>query len=155
MSRIRLSGKVRLASGDTPAEPIQIRRICGADNESYIVGYSDPKGQFQFEMIYTSSAGSPLYNRTRTELCRLVAAAPGFHSSAIPLANRSPNDKSEVGTIILTPLSSSETDFISVTSLAALQLGRYDEAIPFIEKVQSDESGGLEFPQTHHLLGLI
>lgn len=141
---IFLSGTVVLSSGETPVEPIRIDRVCGM--ERVPEGYTDSKGRFSFQIgqnrqfaamdasisgqrDMAAFGGSGEFGAfgdggpdTGVDLsgCQLEANAPGYRSDPIILTRRRSMERSEVGTIILTPLNGVQAAaVVSATSLAA------------------------------------
>lgn len=145
---IFLSGTVLLASGEAPVEPVRIDRVCGMERTPE--GYTDTKGRFNFQVGQNRqfaamdasisgqrdaanfgggefSALSSLGPDVGVDLsgCQLEANAPGYRSDPILLTRRRSMERSDVGTIILTPLSGVQTAaVVSATSLAAPKKAR-------------------------------
>ncbi len=158
---IFLSGSVLLASGETPVEPVRIDRVCGM--ERIPEGYTDSKGRFSFQVGQnrqfaamdasisgqrdTSGFGgefgalSSMGPDTGVDLsgCQLEANAPGYRSDPIILTRRRSMDRSEVGTIILTPLNGVQAAVVSATSLAAPKKARssFEKGIKELSKGSS------------------
>ena len=138
-----ISGNVVLASGQVPAEPIAVKRVCGP--QSYLEGYTDQKGKFGFQIggntafamtdasIGSAAPGMPqgsastVFSGSESEIglgvdltgCTLIADVPGYRSSSIFLSRRNSFDRPDVGTITLTPHGGAPDVFVSATSLAA------------------------------------
>lgn len=140
-----LSGRVMLASGEVPSEPIVIKRVCST--RTFPEGYTDSKGRFNFQIgansgiaIADASSGSSNtqgilgqntsgfgsrssnygdLNGVNLSGCSLVADAPGFRSSPVILTRYRSMDRNDVGVIILTPLGGGHGSIVSATSLAA------------------------------------
>lgn len=144
---IVLSGHVRTASGEAPLEPVAVKLSC--DVNSLTKAYTGKKGEFSFEVddstrfaVEDASVGSvgsvvPLSPRSfsgnrlhRTgegmdlSQCLLSAESPGYRSTHIQLWRRSSFDRSEVGTLILTPIAGSQAALVSATTLAAPEAAR-------------------------------
>ena len=105
-----ISGNVVLASGQVPAEPIAVKRVCGP--QSYLEGYTDQKGKFGFQIggntafamtdasIGSAAPGMPqgsastVFSGSESEIglgvdltgCTLIADVPGYRSSSIFLS---------------------------------------------------------------------
>lgn len=158
---IFLSGAVLLASGEPPIEPIMIKRTCGT--QSFAEGYTDSKGRFSFQVGRNSSlavmdasigggnaTGAPGANGAFSNFgnsndpslgvdlsgCQLEASAPGYRGEPIPLGRRRSMDRSDVGTIVLTPLGGSQAAVVSATSLAAPKKAKssFEKAIKELSK---------------------
>ena len=157
---IVITGNVVLASGEVPAEPVPIKRVCGP--QSYLEGYTDKKGKFGFQAggntafamsdasIGSAAPGMPqgsassVFSGSESEIglgvdltgCTLVADAPGYRSSSIFLSRRRSFDRPDVGTITLTPHAGSPDIFVSATSLAAPKKAKaaFEKAIKELNK---------------------
>ena len=145
---ISLSGKVMLADGTPPGEPVTIVRDCWGQRRPET--YTDSKGRFSFQLgdrnslafadASTSPAsdvfggsntggfgsaantGTPRVNSSgRVDLsgCELRASLPGYRSESIQLRHSSVFDNPNVGVIILHPLAKGQGISVSATSLAA------------------------------------
>jgi Tfp pilus assembly protein PilF len=128
-----VSGKVVLQGGGG-ASHISIERICNGMVRRE--GYTDAKGDFQFELGRNSmerdasqgdsdrmvvnrntrapSGGSQL----KFDECDLRASLPGFVSTTVPMRVESDMSLVEVGTIVLTRMGGVEGSTISVTTMA-------------------------------------
>ena len=158
---VTLAGTVRTASGETPTEPVAIRRECGVD--SFIEGYTGRRGRFSFEVggdvqfaVMEAAAGGPvlglppdthsIFKGAPSQAgfgvdlshCHLVADLPGYRSTHIPLTRRRSLDRPDVGTLILTPLDESQAA-VSATTLAAPDGARkaLDRAVKELSKGRS------------------
>lgn len=157
---IVISGNVVLASGEVPAEPIAIKRVCGP--QSYLEGYTDQKGKFGFQVggntafamsdasIGSAAPGMPqgsasgVFSGSESEVglgvdltgCTLIADAPGYRSSSIFLSRRSSFDRPDVGAITLTPHGGAPDISVSATSLAAPKKAKaaFEKAIKELNK---------------------
>lgn len=159
---IVISGNVRTSSGEAPSEPASIKRLCGS--ETFIEGYTGHKGRFSIRVGSSASSavtdatvdgaapGVPqgnvsVFNSVRRDVgpgvdlshCRLVAALPGYRSSAIQLGRRRLLDRPDVGTLVLTPLGGSSTAAVSATSLAAPKQAQkaFKKAVEVINEAQA------------------
>ena len=129
-----ISGRVLLKGGGAPGEPVIIERVCNGSARRE--GYSDSKGQFQFQLGQnqiqdaSESAGTlPDNSRSRRGLpgstrmtldgCEMRAVLAGFTSSSVPLRMENDFDQLDVGTIMLTRMGNVEGSTISATSMAA------------------------------------
>lgn len=163
-----LSGRVMLASGGVPSEPIVIKRVCST--RTFPEGYTDSKGRFNFQVgansaMATADASSGSSN-TRGILgqntspfgsrssnfgdmngidlsgCSLVADAPGFRSNPIHLTRYRSMNRNDVGTIILTALGGGHGSIVSATSLAAPKkaLASFEKGMKEIQKGDAAKS---------------
>ena len=144
-----VSGKVLLEGGGVLPEPVAIERVCSGVPRRE--GYSDTKGQFQFQLGSSitfqdasesdsrTTPGSPARpgnsnGRQAFDLsgCELRAVLAGYQSSVVML--RLPEGDTwqiEVGTLFLKRLGNASGTTISVTSIAAPK-----EAMRAYEKAQ-------------------
>src|SRR5215469_11600532 len=152
---IYVTGNVILSGGGVPPEPIAIQRVCGGG--AHREGYTDAKGQFQFELgrkieqdssendsLSGSAQQMKTYaptNQPRYEGCELRASLPGYQSSTVPIRMDENFGQLKVGTIVLTRLQNVQGATISMTSMGASKEARqaYDRA----RKAQSDK----KFPE--------
>lgn len=132
-----VSGKVLLQGGGIVPEPVPIERVC--NSVSRREGYTDTKGQFEFQLglntafqdasesdtrvtpASTSRPGSSA-NRRPLDLtgCELRAVLAGYQSSVVVLRLTGGDTwQYEVGTIFLKRLGNAPGTTISVTSMAA------------------------------------
>ena len=149
-----LSGKVMLADGTPPGEPVTIERVCYGQRRSET--YTDSKGRFRFQLgagnslavadASTSSASSAVFGGSgrssgnsvarlgapsekvlgQVDLtgCELRALLPGYQSQSIELRKRSVFDSPNVGVIVLHPIAKGQGISVSGTSLAAPKQAR-------------------------------
>ena len=153
---IFLSGKVMLADGTPPGEPVAIERVCWGQLRPET--YTDSKGRFSFQLgerrrgpaffdASTSPAAdnlffnsgkleSPVRGQVDLTGCELRASLPGYRSEPIELRRRSVFDPSNVGVIILHPLAKGQGISVSATSLAAPKEARkaYEKALKELRK---------------------
>src|SRR5215469_14815413 len=152
---IFVSGNVILDGGAVPPEPIVIQRVCGGS--LHREGYTDAKGQFQFELgrkveqdssENDSLSGSPQQmkthgptNQPRYEGCELRASLAGYQSTSVPIRMDENFGQLKVGTIVLTRMQNVQGATISMTSMGAPKEARqaYDKG----RKAQSDK----KFPE--------
>lgn len=162
---ILMTGSVILASGELPAEPVMIKRICGARVTPE--GYTDSKGKFSFTIggdtstaaIMDASVGNSrpddlVMGKTPTSVglvsvdpssgidlsgCTLAVDAPGYRSEPIILTRLHSMDRTDVGQFILTPLGGDFASAISVTSMEAPKEAQkaYDKAMKEVRKGNS------------------
>src|SRR5437868_1955614 len=132
-----VSGKVLLQGGGVLPEPVAIERVC--NSVSRREGYTDTKGQYEFQLgqnttfqdasesdtrTTPTSAPRPGSTGTRRPLdltgCELRAVLAGYQSSVVVLRLTGGDSwQYEVGTIFLKRLGSAPGTTISVTSMAA------------------------------------
>ena len=133
---IFISGKVTLQGGGTLPEPVPIERVCNGLVRRE--GYSDLKGQFEFQLganltfqdasedggrtsptgqVRSGSSGSKTNDLNG---CELRAVLPGYQSSVVTLRPLGGDTwQYEVGTIFLKRVGDAPGSTISVTSMAA------------------------------------
>jgi Tetratricopeptide repeat len=132
-----VSGKVLMEGGRTLSEGVAIERIC--NGVARREGYTDMKGQFEFQLglnvafqdasendtrIMGSALPRPGSNSNRKALdltgCELRAVLAGYQSSVVILRNNgADNWEIDVGTIFLKRMGDAPGTTISVTSMAA------------------------------------
>jgi len=133
-----VEGRVTLADGSPPPEPVPIERVCNGNAKRE--AYTDSKGRFQFQLgqnpgilqdatesdfdAFGSNRGlTPGQSQgvSRRELlgCELRAVLPGFQSGTVMIRPEGNFGQLEVGTIVLKPMGNSEGAVISLTSMKA------------------------------------
>lgn len=132
-----VSGKVLLQGGGVLPEPVAIERVC--NSVSRREGYTDTKGQFEFQLgqnttfqdasesdtrVTPASTPRPGSSASRRPLdltgCELRAVLAGYQSSVVVLRLTGGDTwQYEVGTIFLKRLGNAPGTTISVTSMAA------------------------------------
>jgi Tfp pilus assembly protein PilF len=133
-----VEGRVTLADGSPPPEPVPIERVCNGNAKRE--AYTDSKGRFQFQLGQNTgvlqdatesdfdtfgSRGSMTPGAqqgvSRRELlgCELRAVLPGFQSGTVMIRPEGNFGQMEVGTIVLKPMGNSEGAVISLTSMQA------------------------------------
>jgi Tfp pilus assembly protein PilF len=148
---VYVTGSVILEGGSAPPEPIPIQRVCGG--LLHREGYTDAKGQFQFELgrkieqdssENDSLSGSPQQmkthaptNQPRYEGCELQASLPGYQSTSVPIRMDENFGQLKVGTIVLTRLQNVQGATISMTSMNAPKDAR--QAYEKARKAQADK----------------
>ncbi len=146
---IFVSGRVMLADGTPPPEPVVIERICGG-NSPKAEGYTDSRGYFGFELgrqnsgvlqdasqgggfgndpfSASSSSSSSLGGTSmpmgvgvdqRLMTCELRARLAGYRSQIVSLANRRAMDNPDVGIILLISNAGTQGTLVSATTNAA------------------------------------
>jgi len=131
-----ISGKVMLEGGGTLLEPVAIERICGGVTRRE--GYSDSKGQFEFQLGLnlgfqdasendsrltpgnTPRSGNNS-NRRPLDLtgCEFRAVLAGYQSSTAILRTSGDTWQFDIGTIFLRRMGDAKGTTISVTSMVA------------------------------------
>ena len=144
-----LSGKVVLANGMPPPEPVKIYLDCNGQRRP--AGYTNTKGTFSVDLndrnnlafADASVQGAPVgigqqgggggFGAVGTDLstrsdglgrvnlfgCQLLAELGGYQADPIPLGTRSVFDNPNIGTVVMQRLDGVEGSSISVTSLSA------------------------------------
>jgi hypothetical protein len=131
-----VSGKVMLEGGGTLLEPVAIERICGGVVRRE--GYSDSKGQFEFQLglnigfqdasendsrITPGTVSRPGVSATRRPLdltgCEFRAVLAGYQSSTAILRTSGDTWQFDIGTIFLKRMGDAKGTTISLTSMAA------------------------------------
>jgi len=133
-----VEGRVTLADGSPPPEPVPIERVCNGNAKRE--AYTDSKGRFQFQLgqntgvlqdatesdfdtFGSRSSMTPGASQgvSRRELlgCELRAVLPGFQSGSVMIRPEGNFGQLEVGTIVLKPMGNSEGAVISLTSMQA------------------------------------
>jgi Tfp pilus assembly protein PilF len=131
-----VTGKVMLEGGGPVREPVAIERVCNTVVRRE--GYSDSKGQFEFQLgsnvtfqdasedgtragINTAArTGNPGRKATDLNSCELRAVLAGYQSTIVMLrATAADSWQYDVGTIFIKPLGNAPGSTISVTSMAA------------------------------------
>ncbi|MDE0166838.1 MAG: tetratricopeptide repeat protein [Bryobacterales bacterium] len=144
-----LSGKVVLANGMTPPEPVKVYLDC--DGQRRPAGYTNSKGTFRVDLtdrntpFADASMGgmgprrgfsSSGLGRVTLFGCQLLAELGGYQADPIPFGSRSIFDNPNVGTMVLRRLDGVEGMPISFTSLSAPNKARkaYDKAFREMQK---------------------
>ncbi len=154
-----VSGKVLLENGGVLPEPVAIERICNGVIRRE--GYSDFKGQFEFQLglnigfqdasendsrITPNSLPRPGSNAGRRPLdltgCEFRAVLAGYQSSTAMLRTSGDTWQFDVGTIFLKRMGDAPGTTISVTSMAAPRdaMRAYEKA----QKVKADKPAEAE-----------
>lgn len=134
---IFISGKVMLEGGGALPEPVAIERICSTTRKRE--GYTDNKGQFEFQLGLNTSfqdasesdgrtpaptqirPGSSPTRRPLADLsdCEFRAILPGYQSSVAIIRSVGDTWQYDVGTIFLKRMGDAPGTTISLTSMAA------------------------------------
>jgi tetratricopeptide (TPR) repeat protein len=155
-----VSGKVLLEGGRALSETVAIERIC--NGVARREGYTDLKGQFEFQLglnigfqdasendtrITANQLPRPGSNSNRKAMdltgCELRAVLAGYQSSVVILrTNGADNWEIEVGTIFLKRMGEAPGTTISVTSMAAPKdaMHAYEKA----QKIRADKPAEAE-----------
>jgi tetratricopeptide (TPR) repeat protein len=157
---IFLSGKVMLEGGGVISEPVAIERVCSGTARRE--GYTDFKGQYQFQIGGTSSMTfqdasesdlrNPLSTSTRSSGalrrpldlngCELRAVLAGYQSSSVALHTTGGDWSYEVAPIYLKRQGNATGTTVSITSMAAPHdaMRAYEKA----ERVRAEKPGEAE-----------
>ncbi len=165
---VYISGKVMLADGAAPPDPVQIQRVC--DGRTHIEGVTDSTGQFNFKVESgnadngvadaTQSAGPPAdlskpfgnstqySNPVSTMLrnCEVHAVLSGYRTETVRIDAHSVHDGVRLPDIVLHPLTRGDTLAVSVTTLSAppAAVKAYDKGIE-AEKQQKLDAAAVGF----------
>jgi TolA-binding protein len=134
-----ISGEVRLADGSKPAGPVRIQRIC--KGSTHDEGWTDADGRFSFKVAGGDSqtgngaevatrdtdlsrpiGNSTVYSNPVTSSlrdCEVQALLAGYWSDRINISLKNTLDNTQIGEIVLHPMSRADTYTISATTLAA------------------------------------
>jgi cytochrome c-type biogenesis protein CcmH/NrfG len=162
-----LSGRVLMADGAPPPEPVTIELVCQSNPRPY--GYTDMKGRFSITLgdprgaVFADasvgtlggvtglgrdpfSASGPTGGRGITERdlmgCELRASLPGYRSDVVNLSGRRIMDNPEVGVIILHPLANVAGYTFSITSANAPKDAKkaYEKGLDLMKKKKVQEA---------------
>lgn len=133
---IFISGKVLLEGGGVLPEPVAIERVCNGVTRRE--GYSDFKGQFEFQLGAALTFQDASENDSRIAPnsqprsssglgrrpmdltgCEFRAVLAGYQSSSVILRNSGDSWQFDIGTIFLKRMGDAPGTTISVTSMAA------------------------------------
>lgn len=138
-----VSGKVFMDGGGALSEPVPIERVCNGVVRRE--GYTDTKGQFQFQLGQTvefqdaSSTDTPLLKNLTPQTtgttqdtqrlqflgCEFRAVLPGFQSTSALLKMQGSTWQYDVGTIFLKRLADVKGATISLTTMSAPKDARH------------------------------
>jgi tetratricopeptide (TPR) repeat protein len=164
---IWIKGLVMMSDGEAPTESVTIERVCSA-NSVHAEGYADSKGYFSFNLgqdsavfADASNANSPAFGQPGTSPtsssvvgggnsnpnsaywdCELRARLPGYRSSTISLAGRRMMDDSDVGVIVLYPMTGIQGLTASATSSQAPKDARkaLEKGLAAVQKDKLDQA---------------
>lgn len=137
-----ISGKVVLEGGGTLPEPVAIERIC--NNVNRREGYTDGKGQFEFQLGLNTTFQDASEEDSRTNVaptrqsgsrtrrsmdlsgCEFRAVLAGYQSTTALIRTSGDGWQYDVGTIFLKRLGDAPGTTISVTSMAAPKNAMHD-----------------------------
>ncbi|HVP50833.1 MAG TPA: tetratricopeptide repeat protein [Terriglobales bacterium] len=159
---INLTGKVVMADGSPPPEPVAIDRVCSP--KTVRMGYTDATGFFNLQLVETFSsmqdasgsggdayaargvvsfnanphgleAAGPVEGFSTLEGCDLRASLPGFKSSSVMIHVVGLVGSTNVGTIVLVK-TENQRPIVSVTSLDVPKRARkaYEKASAHLQK---------------------
>ncbi len=131
-----LLGKVMVAGGDLPWDPVPITVTC--DGKIRFTANADPKGSFEIAVVETSShtlgvEGARSKPAAEFVGCTVEAVLPGFNSSVLTIANLNILDNPDIGTVKLSREDSAGGAVISSTTASAPK-----EATKAFEKARSE-----------------
>jgi cytochrome c-type biogenesis protein CcmH/NrfG len=126
-----LLGKVAVAGGELPWDPIPVTVTCSG--RTSFTTATDAKGHFLIappnpattSIANSTPANIPNGMDVRPKLaasfmgCNVEAALPGFNSTSVVIADRNLNDNPDIGTITLTREEGSAGSAVSATTAAA------------------------------------
>jgi tetratricopeptide (TPR) repeat protein len=161
---IFISGKVALADGTAPSEPVKIERVCNGSPR--LEARTDRKGRFSFQLgqnleFQDASANGqdgfgggfgaprgPAFGSNSSLRdnnlfgCELRATLPGYRSDPVSLANIHYLDNPDLGTIILHPIAHVEGLTVSATAALAPKDARkaYEKGLEAAAKKNPDEA---------------
>jgi len=139
-------GRVALEDGSKPPAPVLIQRVC--DGHTHDETWTDSQGEFSFKVdnsanesdngdaaqagpgpadIGKAMGNSTQYSNPITSAlrnCDLQAVLAGFRSEKTSMSLKSMLDRTNVGTIVLHPLSRASALTVSATTLAAPEKAR-------------------------------
>ncbi|HZC66706.1 MAG TPA: hypothetical protein VE545_09050 [Candidatus Dormibacteraeota bacterium] len=129
------TGKVALASGALPWDPIVVTMVCNGTNR--LTTATDAKGAF---VLATPSSGGAAATQdakskfgSETIGCTVKAQLAGFESSTLTITNRNIQDTPDIGTISLKREAGAEGAGLSSTTAAAPK-----DAVKAFEKARSE-----------------
>ena len=131
-----LLGKVMVAGGELPWDPVPITVTC--DGKIRFTANADPKGSFEIAVVETSThtlgvEGARTKPAAEFVGCTVEAILPGFDSSVLTIANHSILDNPDIGTVKLSREDSAGGAVISSTTASAPK-----EATKAFEKARSE-----------------
>jgi Tfp pilus assembly protein PilF len=135
---MRFVGKVVVAGGQLPWDPIPVVINCNGETRAYT--FTDKKGQFNIqpsptESEATRSARDPKHvNPSEFVGCKVSAVLEGFQSTAVTILNGSIMDNPDIGTITLSQDARATGSVVSATIATA-----QPDALKELEKAQADE----------------
>jgi tetratricopeptide (TPR) repeat protein len=135
---IRFVGKVVVAGGQLPWDPIPVVINCNGQTRAYT--FADKKGQFNIqpspmESEAVRSARDPKHvNPAEFVGCKVSAVLEGFQSTTVTIMNGSIMDSPDLGTITLSQDARATGSVVSATIATA-----QPEALKELEKAQADE----------------
>lgn len=164
------SGKVVLADGSVPPDPVQILRVC--DGRSHPAAITDSTGNFSFKVeAGTSAASNGIADATQnagppTDItraignstqysnpvltmlrnCEVHAVLAGFRTGSVRIEAQGIHDAVQIPDIVLHPITRGDTLAVSVTTLSAPApaVKAFEKGIE-AEKQQKWEAAGASF----------
>jgi tetratricopeptide (TPR) repeat protein len=135
---MRFVGKVVVAGGQLPWDPIPVVITCNGETRAYT--FTDKKGQFNIQPSPTQSeAGRSARDLKRANPaefvgCKVSAVLEGFQSTTVTIMNGSIMDSPDIGAITLSQDARATGSVVSATIATA-----QPEALKELEKAQADE----------------
>jgi tetratricopeptide (TPR) repeat protein len=131
-----LLGKVMVAGGSLPWDPVPITVTCGG--KIRYTANADPKGSFEIAAVETSSPTAGIEgakSKPAAEFvgCTVEAALPGFSSTVITVPNRNILDNPDIGTIQL-----SREEGVAGAAVSSTTASAPKEATKALEKARSE-----------------
>jgi tetratricopeptide (TPR) repeat protein len=135
---MRFVGRVVMAGGKLPWDPIPVSVIC--DGKTRFNTVTDRKGEFNIQASYRESEAvatkrDPKHVSPAEFVgCKVRAILDGFESTTVTIANGSITDSPDLGTITLRPSEAAKGSVLSTTTVSAPA-----EAQKEFDKAFSDE----------------
>ncbi|MGO9340382.1 MAG: tetratricopeptide repeat protein [Terracidiphilus sp.] len=120
---MRFVGRVVMAGGKLPWDPIPVAVIC--DGKTRFNTVTDRKGEFNIQASYRESEAvatkrDPKHISPAEFVgCKVRAILDGFESTTVTIANGSITDSPDLGTITLRPSEAGKGSVLSTTTLSA------------------------------------
>ena len=161
MGVLRFQGKVVVATGQLPWDPIPVVVTCG-DVTRYNT-QTDPKGGFQIIAAPRASEVTPgksdpkMQDPSHLIGCTVHAVLGGFQSSTVTIANRSIVDDTDIGTITLQRDEKTPGAVVSATTASAPKdaLKEFDKARSGLQQPSSPDSAEHELEKAVPYLSTI
>jgi Tfp pilus assembly protein PilF len=121
-----ITGKVAVEGGSTPPARVNVVLRCGSQEQARV--WSNSKGEFTIMLGDLNQPADSEASRKRPTIaqaaptldgCEIFADSSEYISPALKLFGHTAQEISQVGTLVLTPRSSTDGASVSVTTLAA------------------------------------